>query len=465
MEAITEGVEARARDKGRLLRIFGVGFGVAGAVGGTIGAGILRTPGLVAAQLGDATLITGAWIFGGVYALLGAISVAELGASLPLAGGWYVYARRAFGEYAGFTVGWMDWLGNCASLAWVAITIGEYSVLLVPRLSGGVKVIAIGVILFFSLLHLAGARAGGNSQKLLSLVKALAFIALVAACFVYGGKNAEAAAPAQTALKLPSTAAAMFIAVVFALQAIITTYDGWYGVIYFAEEFSNPARDIPRSLFGSVLTIIFIYVLVNLALLYTLPIHRMAASELPLADAAQAIFGAYTGQLITALALVSLLGLINAVTMGGPRILYGLSRDRLFSSRGARVSRNGTPVVALFLTTLAAVLLVLSGTFERLLGMTAFLYVAIYTTGFTALFVLRKREPELPRPFRAWGYPWTTLIVLAGSLLFLVGAVLSDTANSIYAMLMIAVSYPAHLLVKNSGAVKEGEEKVNPDAT
>jgi APA family basic amino acid/polyamine antiporter len=459
LESIKDGVEARALVKGRLLRIFGVGFGIAGAVGGTIGAGILRTPGLVAAQLGDANLIIGAWILGGVYALLGAISVAELGASLPRAGGWYVYARRAFGEYAGFTVGWMDWLGNCASLAWVAITIGEYSVLLAPRLSGSVKAIAVGVILFFSLLHLAGARVGGNSQKLLSLVKALAFIALVAACFIYGGKNAEAVS-AQTTLRLPSTMAAMFIAVVFALQAVITTYDGWYGVIYFAEEFSNPSRDIPRSLFGSVLTIIFIYVLVNLALLYSLPLDRMAASDLPLADAAQAIFGAYSGRLITALALVSLLGLINAVTMGGPRILFGLSRDAMFSTKGAWVSRNGTPVVALSLTTLAAVLLVVTGTFERLLGMTAFLYVAIYTTGFAALFALRKREPELPRPFRAWGYPWTTLIVLTGSLVFLVGAVASDTANSIYAVLMIAISYPVHLMVRNSAAVRAGDEKI-----
>jgi len=112
------------------------------------------------------------------------------------------------------------------------------------------------------------------------------------------------------------------------------------------------------------------------------------------------------------------------------------------------VNRGGTPVVALLLTTMAAVLLVLSGTFERLLAMAAFIYVAIYITGFAALFVLRKREPELPRPFKAWGYPWTTLIVLTGSLLFLVGAILSDTANSIYAVLLIALSYPVYLLVK-----------------
>ncbi len=455
MGFVPAAVEAQTSQKGKLLRIFGVGFGIAGAIGGTIGAGILRTPGLVAAQLGDANLIIAAWIFGGLYALLGAISVAELGASLPRAGGWYVYARRAFGEYAGFTVGWMDWLGNCASLAWVAITIGEYAGVLAPALSGKAKIIAITAILFFSLLHLLGARAGGNSQKLLSLTKAVAFIALVAACFIFGGQSGDQSST-QTVSNLPSTVAAMFIAIVLSLQAIIATYDGWHGAIYFAEEFSNPARDVPRSLFGSVLAIIFIYVLVNLALLYTLPLDQMAASELPLADAAQAIFGAYSGKLITALALVSLLGLINAVTMGGPRILFGLSRDGLFSLKGAQVSRGGTPFVALFLTTLLAILLVATGTFERLLGMTAFLYVAIYTTGFASLFVLRKREPELPRPYRAWGYPWTTLIVLIGSLVFLVGALVSDTANSIYAVLLIAISYPVHLLVKNLATVKDG---------
>ncbi|HYY57899.1 MAG TPA: APC family permease [Pyrinomonadaceae bacterium] len=449
MEPIQATVKLQAAGKERLLRIFGVGFGIAGAIGATIGAGILRTPGLVAAQLGDANLIIAAWILGGVYAMLGAISIAELGASLPRAGGWYVYARRAFGLYAGFATGWMDWLGNCASLAWVAITIGEYSLALAPNLGTSAKTIGVAVILLFSLLHLLGARIGGDSQKLLSLAKALAFLALVAACFIFGGKTTAGAT--QTALHLPPTPAALAIALVFALQAIITTYDGWYGSIYFAEEFQDPPRDIPRSLFGSVLSIICIYVLVNLALLYVLPLPQIAASNLPVADAAQAVFGAYSGQLITALALLSLLGLINAVTMGGPRILFGLSRDRLFSSVGARVNRGGTPVVALFLTTLAAVILVISGTFERLLAMAAFLYVAIYITGFAALFVLRKREPELPRPFKAWGYPWTTLIVLAGSILFLVGAIVSDTANSIYAVLLIALSYPVYLLVKRFG--------------
>ena len=447
MDSLQAAVELQPKRKGKLLHILGVSFGIAGAIGGTIGAGILRTPGIVAAHLGSSELIIAAWVVGGAYTLLGAISVAELGACLPQAGGWYVYARRAFGRYAGFAVGWMDWLGNCAGLAWVAITIGEYTPALAPSLAGGTKTIAIVVITFFAFIQLLGVRAGSGSQQILSLVKALAFIALVAACFILGGKDAGAVS-AQAASVSSATAAAFPIAVVFALQAVVTTYDGWYSPIYFAEEFSEPARDVPRSLFGGVVAIICIYVLVNLALLYVLPLPQMAASNLPVADAAQTIFGAFSGQLITALALVSLLGLINAVSMGAPRIIYGLSRDGLFSSKGTRISRGGTPVVAVLLTSLAAILLVASGTFERLLGMAAFLYVAIYSTGFAAVFVLRKREPELPRPYRAWGYPWTTLIVLIGSLVFLIGAIISDTANSMYAALLTVLSYPIYLLIK-----------------
>jgi APA family basic amino acid/polyamine antiporter len=447
MESVQTRVESQTEQKGKLRRVLGVAFGIAVAMGGTIGVGILRTPRTVAAQLGTPKLIVAAWILGGTYALLGANSIAELAASLPNAGGWYVYARRSFGDYIGFTIGWLDWLGSCAALALVAITIGEYTTALAIVLSSSVKAIAIVVLVFFSLLHLIGVRAGSGIQQLLSLLTALAFIAIVIACFVFGGKNPNAVSP-QTALNLPSAAMALFISVLLALQAIIFTYDGWYGPIYIAEEFSNPARDLPRSMFGSVLSIICIYVLVNLALLYVLPVPEIAASNLPVADATQIIFGGHSGQVITGLALISLLGLTNAVIMGVPRILFGLSRDGLFPSKVTFVNRGGTPAVALLLSTLVAILLVVSGTFERLLAMSAFFYVTIYTTGFVSLFVLRKREPELPRPFKAWGYPWTTLIVLVGSMIFLFSAVISDTTNSIYAVLLIAIGYPIYFLIK-----------------
>jgi APA family basic amino acid/polyamine antiporter len=436
---------AGAPGQGQLLSILGLGFGLAGAVGGTIGAGILRTPGLVAAQLGNPAWILGAWLAGGLYALLGAICVAELSASLPRAGGWYVYAERAFGPSAGFVVGWMDWIGHCAGLAWVAITIGDYSAALLPaslvaQLPGGGASIAVAALALFTLIQLPGVRSGSTSQELLSLVKAAAFLVLVAACFLIP-LPAPIAAPPPAAM--PSAAAA-----VFALQAVITTLDGWASPIYFSEEFSAPERDLPRSLIGGVLAVVGLYLLINGALLHVLPLDQLASSTLPAADAARTLAGPLGGRLITGLALVSLLGLINTVVMAAPRILFGLSRDGLFPAFGARVNAGGTPTLALLLTSLAAVALALSGSFEQLLAMAAVIYVCLPLTGIAALLWLRQREPQLPRPFLTWGYPLTPLVVAAVSLAFLIGALVSDTAHGLAALGLIAVGYPVCLVCR-----------------
>ena len=440
-------LEATTPAPGRLLSVLGVTFGIAGAVGGTIGAGILRTPGLVASQLGSGGWVVAAWLAGGLYALLGALAAAELGASLPLAGGWYVYARRCFGDAAGFTVGWMDWIGHCTGIAWVAVTVGEYAAFLLPDLEAHQKLVGLAVLLLFTLIQLLGVEAGSGSQKLLSLAKAAAFLAVVAACFLLGGPDTRAAATAAiptdpAGLATPAGWTGLAVALVFSLQAIVTTYDGWHSPIYFSEEFSEPEDDLPRSLIGGVLAVIAIYTLFNLALMRVLPLPVIAVSSLPVADAAALLFGAFGGQAITVLALLSLAGLINASIMGAPRILYGLSRDRLFSPLVDRVNRCGTPTVALVLTSLAAGLLVLGGDFTILLGLAAFLYVSLYLVGIICLFALRLREPERPRPFRAWGYPWSAAIVLLGSVAFLIGALLNDTANSGWALLLIGLSVP-----------------------
>jgi len=178
----------------------------------------------------------------------------------------------------------------------------------------------------------------------------------------------------------------------------------------------------------------------------------IAGSSLPVADAAALLFGAFGGQAITVLALLSLAGLINASIMGAPRILFGLSRDRLFSPQVDRVNQGGTPTVALLLTSLASALLVIGGDFSILLGLAAFLYVSLYAQGFVCLFVLRWREPERRRPFRAWGHPWSTGLVLAGSLAFLIGALINDTANSCWALLLIGLSVPVFQTTRVLGA-------------
>lgn len=431
--------------KGKLLRILGASFGIAVTLGGTIGVGILRTPGMVAAQLGDSLLIVGAWILGGAYALLATLAVIELGTMLPQAGGWYVYARRAFGEYGGFVVGWSDWIAQSAALAYLAIAMGEFSGMLFPNLSAATKVIAGSVLVLFAILHWMGLRMSSKAQEWTSLIKAIAFVALIVAAFGFG-KAGNAPAAEGTAAVVPISS--LLVAFIIALQSVIVTYDGWYTAVYFTEEDVDPGRNLPRAALGGVLATIIIYVLVNASFVYALPIAQLGSSTLPAAVIAQNIFGAHGGQIITALSLISLLSIVNAVLMMATRIMFALSRDRLFFGQAAIVNERGTPVVAMVLSTGAGIVLAVSGTFEELIAISAFFYVVIYTTGFLALFILRKREADLPRPFKVPGYPWTPLIVLIGSILFLIGALVSDTANSVYALVLIALSYPVYMIVK-----------------
>ena len=426
--------------RGGLLSVLGLAFGLAGSVGGTIGAGILRTPGLVAAQLPSAPLVIGTWLLGGLYALLGAVCIAELAASLPRAGGWYVYAERAFGRRTGALVGWTDWLAHCIGLAWVATTAGELLAALLPGGDPGLglinagQVLALLILALFTGIQLLGVRAGGTSQQLLSLAKAAAFLGLVAVCFL----QPSPFHPEPVTSGLSSEPAALALAAVLALQAVITTYDGWASPVYFAEEFSAPGRDLPRSLIGGVLAVLALYLLINLALLHVLPLRLLAQASLPAADAARALLGPAGGGVITAVALVALLGLINTVVMAAPRILYGLGRDGLLPGVLSGVNAGGTPVPALLITAAGAALLVLAGSFEQLLGMGAFLYVSLPLVGVAALLWLRRREPDLPRPFQIWAYPLPPLLVGAVSLAFLLAALWSDTRNSLLALALAA---------------------------
>ena len=436
--------------RGRLLRVLGVVFGLAVTVGITVGMGILRTPGEVAQQLPNRWLFLGAWLLGGVYALCGALSVAELGTMIPRSGGFYVFARRALGEYPGFVVGWSDWLSTCGTVSAVALVIGEYAGLLVPALAGRGAAVACGVTVAFALLQWRGVRWGSRSQELTSLLKTLAFAALIAACFAYGGRGAAESRPAP-ALSAPA-GLGLLAALVLALQGIIYTYDGWYSTVYFGEEVRDTARSVPRAMVGSVLLVIVVYLLFNAALLYVLPIEQLAGQKLAAGAAAEAVFGPRGATLIGVVAIVSLLASVNGNTLTAPRVVYAMSRDGLFWRAASRVNRGGTPTVSLALSTAAAVLLIVfSGTFGRVLAALAFFFVTDLALVFLSIFVLRRREPGAARPYRAWGYPWTTAFALAVSAAFLAGAVWSDTENSLYALGLLALSLPVYLLFRRLG--------------
>jgi len=446
-------------------------FGIAAAIGNTIAAGIVRTPGDIARLLPNPWLFLLVWILGGLYALLGASSLAELGAAIPRSGGQYNFSRRALGEYGGFVVGWSDWLSTCGTNAAVAIVIGEYSLAFVPGLHPAsrhllVKAIAVSILLFFAVLQWRGVKWGSGVQLATAALKTGAFVILVAACFVLGGHLREAAAAA--AVPPPPLPAGWLLVIGFmlALQNVIYTVDGWDGIIYFSEEIKQPGRDVPRAIFGSVFSIMGIYLLLNAAVLYVLPMSEISGNDFALGAAANRVLGHYGDPIIRIIMIVSLLSCINACQMFSTRTLYAMSCDRLFFPQAARVNKGGTPVVALFLSTLVGITFIL-GSFERVIAMLSIFFVANYTLSYTSLFVLRKREPDMPRPYRAWGYPWTTAIALAASAAFLIAAfgaewqnnlprindlrswwVSLSTNNSLLTLLLLALSYPLFRILK-----------------
>ena len=426
---------------GGLIRVLGVGFGLAVIVGSTIGIGILRTPGLVAGQLGSPAAILAVWLLGGLYTLLGCVCLIELGTMLPAAGGYYVYARRAFGRTAGFAVGWTDWLTYCTVLGYVAIAMGEFTALLVPAWGSAVKPIAVVLLALFALLQWAGVRISGRFQEAATAVKFVAFLALVVACLGYA-----ALSPAAPAAASAPPVAATLAGIVIATQSVVITYGGWQSALYFTEEDRDPVRNLPRSMIGGVAAVIAIYLLVNLALLSVLPLPDLARSTLPAADAARVIFGGRGGQLITLLSLVSLPPMLNAILMIGTRILFAMGRDGLFWGRAAEVNARGTPATATLVTAGVALVLVASGTFQKLVAVASFFLAANYCACCLALVVLRRREEALPRPFRAWGYPFSAAVVLLGAIAFLAGMLVEDTTTALIAIALLAAGLLADRL-------------------
>lgn len=424
-----------------LFRLLGVGFGVAVIVGSTLGVGILRAPALVAAQVPSTPGILAVWVVGGLYSILASVCLTELGTMLPYAGGYYAYARRALGDGVGYGVGLTDWICYCGVLGYVSIGLAEFVGVLVPGVAGATTPIALGTLVLFAALQLGGVRVSSQFQQVTTAVKCAAFLLLIVACLVHavgGGVTATSAAggPAPGVSGL-----------VYALQAVVITYGGWQSALYFAEEDRDPRRNLPRSMIGGVVAVLVVYVLVNVALLAVLPPTVLAGSTLAAADAAQIVFGGRGGQIITLLSIVSLPPLLNAILMIGSRILFALGRDGLLWAGTAQVGESGTPVVAMALTTAVAAVLIATGTFQTLIAVVSVYLAANCFVTCVALMVLRRREPALERPFRAWGYPTSAVVVIAISGAFLVGTIAGDPRTAARAVGLLALGLVVRAVV------------------
>jgi basic amino acid/polyamine antiporter, APA family len=425
----------------KLLTVLGLTFGVAVAVGNTVGAGILRTPGTIAEHLPEFWPFIAVWIVGGLYALLGANAISELATMIPRSGGQYVFVRHGLGDYAGFVVGWSDWLSTCGTTAAVAIVLGEYTVGLFPALRTH-QVVALLVIAILTVVQWLGVRWGGATQNLTSLVKGLVLIIFIAICFILGNRN-----PLVSSFTADRETSLLF-GFILSLQAVIYTYDGWTAPVYFSEEIKNNGKVIPRSIFGGLIAVIVIYILLNIAFAAVVPLPTLAGKNLAAGAVAQHLFGFHGDTVIRAIMVLALMSAVNSNVLMAPRVIFAMASDRLFLRAATSVNAGGTPDIALLISTIVAALFIASGTFEQVIGMLAFFFVANYTLSFLTLFVLRRREPATPRPYRAWGHPFTTGIALLASVIFLLAAAGADPRNSLWAVGLLVLSYPAYLIAK-----------------
>jgi APA family basic amino acid/polyamine antiporter len=423
-------------------------FGLAMVVGATVGGGILRTPGEVAAALPVPALFMAVWIFGGIVTLLGANSWAELGAMIPSAGGPYVYARRAFGDGVGFFVGYADWINWCIGPVVLVLIVGEYMGGLFPVLAPHAMLVDFVTLGVLATLQWIGVRSGGRTQEVTTALKAFAIIALIVAAFVLPHENLSA--PPATA----PHGMGLLVAFGVAMQGVIFTYDAYYSVVYCSEDMRDPGTSVPRSIFRGVWLVIAIYLLVNIAYLMVIPASRMAGDPFVAATMARSIFGPAGDTIIRVIMIVSLLGAMNAQLMIMPRVLLAMSRDGLFPRQAARINAGGTPTVALALSLLVVVAFLLTGSFTAVLALDSILIVTLYGITFLTLFALRRREPDTPRPYRARGYPLIPALTLLIAVALVVSMSWSAPGSALIVLGLLLASWPVSRLVRR---MRQGE--------
>lgn len=396
---------ARPAATGELLRILGLVFGLAVVVGGIVGQGIMRTPGIVAGAVPDATWIMALWALGGIIILIDACATVELGASIPRAGGPYVFADRAFGHVAGTMLGWADWLNWMLAIAYISVVFAEYA----HRLGIGTILpqgaLAVLLIAAVTTINWLGTRACGASQVIGSAIKGFGLLTLVALLWLMPGGSHPAASANPTVAPVLTVAA-----FAVAIRAIAITYGGWASCVYFCEELDKPERNIARATFGGIALVMMLYLGVNAALLHVLTPAQIAASKLPVADAAAAVLGPMSGTIITLLAIFSVVAICNLFVMSSSRIGFAMARNGVLPAFLTRVSPSGSPRIALLTTAGIAAALASSGGYERLIAIGAPFTIGISAVSNIVAIRMRLREPGLPRPFRMPLFPLPAVI-------------------------------------------------------
>ena len=432
--------------KNILLRILGLAFGLAVVVGSVIGQGILRSPGVVAQATNSTSVILGLWVLGAAIAAISAFAFAELGAAVPRAGGTFAFVERAFGPKWGTFTGMCILTGMISSLAMFCFIVGEFLVRLGVG-GGAYEPGTLGLIslTLFCLINAAGTRISGWSQVLLSTTKAVVLLVLIIAIF---GQEGVTAGPPREPID------GGWLAIATALMVITNTYSGWHQLAVYGEELQNPGRDIPRAMIGGIAGVAIIYLLINTAMLHVLAPWQMAGSILPAADAAGVVFGDRGDDFLTLFGVVSVGAIANLYVMSTSRLIFAMARSGVLPNALTRVERNGTPLLAVLTVAAIVAVFIATGTYLSLVTTTVAQTQFNMVMAMAALYALRRREPDLPRPFRMPAYPWTWLLAFSINLALFAVFFARDPMNSLIGFLLVGALWLVDMVVKRTAALK-----------
>lgn len=438
----------------RLPRRLGLYSAIAVLVGSTIGSGIFRVPSTVATDVGTLGAIALIWIIGALVALFGALTLAELAAIFPRSGGIYVFLREAYGPLPAFLFGWTELLViRPSALGAIAMVFATYAARVFGLDEASIRWIAAAAIVVLAFANVRSVIWAAGIVNITTAAKVVALAAIAVIAFVFG--NAATGALAQPFSLAPTSWGGFGVALI----AVMWTYDGWADLTFVAGEVKDPERTMPRALLLGTGLIVLLYLIVNLAYVYVLPINEMAGSKLVAADAAAKIFGAAGAAAMSAVVMLSAFGGLSGSTLTGPRILYAMADDGLFFGPISWVHRKyETPWLAIVLTSALGAAYVSIRTFERLaddfiLGIWPFYALAV-----GAVFVLRRRRPDLERPYHTFGYPFVPLVFLVASVLMLGNSLIKQPTSTLLDFGIILIGIPVYAIWSRSRSRVDGRE-------
>ena len=410
-------------------------------IGTTIGVGIFIVPGTIARELPSPMMILAVWVIAGVISFFGALAYAELGAMMPDSGGQYIYLREAYGPLAAFVSGWVSFLVvQSGSIAAVSVGFGIYLSYLLPGLTALSRWIPVALIALFSLINYRGVRWAARAQNILTLLKFAGLAVLIGSSFLYK-------TPVRLKVDDWGAGALTTHGLVMALLGCLLAYDGWQYIALVAGEVREPSRNIPRSIALGTATVVLLYLLANVAYLRVLPLSRIAATERVAAVTAEETMGHIGATLVALTILLSAAGAANGSILTSPRIYFAQARDGLFFRQVAAIHpRFGTPSISILVQCVWTCALALSGSYETLFSFVLFAMWLFHAMTVFGVIILRRRTPDLPRPYRMWGYPLSPLLFTLFALWFVVNTFWTRPGPSLIGAMIVAGGVPVYFL-------------------